>query len=351
MTDISLDLQQSVEKAIADRTHLQIVGSGSKHFLGYKTQGQTLNMQAHSGITHYQPTELVITARTGTPLKQIEQTLAEHNQMLAFEPPYFDDNATLGGTIACGLSGPCRPFYGAIRDYVLGCKLINGHGHIVHFGGEVMKNVAGYDVSRLQVGAMGTLGIMLEASLKVLPKPAKVLCLRQQREPKDALQFIRTVANQSLHLSGLAYDGTAVHIRVAGPETAVDAIGKKLGGDTEKEADFWSSLREQTHHFFDGDMPLWRLSVPPASAWVDTDEKQIIDWAGGLRWLKTDKTAEDMFQLAQQHGGHAQLYRGGDMLSAKMQPLPKSMMQLHQRVKHSFDPHKIFNPGRLYPDL
>ncbi|MCX4187251.1 glycolate oxidase subunit GlcE [Methylophaga sp. OBS4] len=348
MTDLTLQLQQSVVDAIKCQTALLITGGGSKKFLGRHIQGQILPVSEHSGIISYQPTELVLTARAGTPLSEIEAALAEAGQILPFEPPHFADNATLGGTIAAGLSGSIRPFTGSARDYVLGCKIINGRGEILQFGGQVMKNVAGYDVSRLMVGAMGTLGLLLEISIKVLPDfPARSF-LSQPREADDALRLMQTLSSQNLPLTGLAYDGEEVHIRLAGASASVSAARKKLGGEQHEADRFWSVLKEQTHHFFDGDSPLWRLSLPPATPQLNLTGKQMIDWSGGLRWIKTMESAERMFKLAQQQGGHAQLFRGGDPLQERSQPLTPAMLTIHQRLKASFDPHDIFNPGRLF---
>lgn len=351
MNDLTLELQQSIQEAITSRTPVIIRGGGSKDFLGQCNPGKTLSVNGHKGITSYQPTELVLTARAGTPLKDIEMTLAESNQILPFEPPHFADTATFGGAVASGLSGPIRPYTGSVRDFVLGCKIINGKGEVLNFGGQVMKNVAGYDVSRLMVGAMGTLGLLLEISIKVLPVFPEQICLVQPRSPDDALRFMRTLASQNLPLTGLAYDGDNVHIRLAGAGAAVKAAGKKLGGEKQSQDQFWQALKEQSHPFFSGDQPLWRLSVPPASKQLNLPGKQIIDWGGGLRWLKTDETPERLFNLATNSGGHARLFRDGKPDQPRMQPLPDVMLSLHQKIKDSFDPHAIFNPGRLYPTL
>lgn len=348
MADISSQLQQAVINAIATQTAINISGSGSKRFLRSSNQGQVLNVSGHSGITSYQPTELVLTARAGTPLKEIESVLAESGQILPFEPPHFNDNATIGGTIACGLSGSIRPFASSARDIVLGCKIINGHGQILQFGGQVMKNVAGYDVSRLMVGAMGTLGILLEISIKVLPAPTSTYALSQPREADDAIRLMRTLSAQNLPLTGLAFDGESVHIRLAGANASVKAAKQKLGGKEEDINGFWHLLNEQRHHFFDGSIPLWRLSLPPATPLTALNGKQMIDWAGALRWLKTDLPATQLFKLAAKHNGHALLFRGGDLAVNRRQPLAKPLLTLHQQVKASFDPHGIFNPNEMY---
>lgn len=351
MADLSEALQQQVLLAVENQQPLNIVSGNSKSFLYQKQAGDTLSLHEHRGIVSYQPTELVVTAFAGTKLKDLQDMLAEHHQRLPFEPPHFGDNATLGGTIAAGLSGSIRPFTGSARDYVLGCKIINGKGQIMQFGGQVMKNVAGYDVSRLMVGAMGSLGVFLEISLKVLPIPASECYLSQPRDTHDALRLMQTLASQNLPLSGLAYDGEAVHIRLSGAEAAVRAARQKLGGEQHAADTFWRQVNEQQYPFFDGKMPLWRVSVPPATADLPISGKQLFDWAGGLRWIKTDETAEKIFKLASRHHGHAQLFRTPDSKTLRRQPLSSGLKNLHLQLKHSFDPQGIFNRGQLYPDF
>lgn len=351
MTDLTDSLQHAVLEAIKSQAPLLIQGNGSKSFLASCGSGSRLSVSEHNGIIDYQPTELVMTARAGTPLRQIEATLAEAGQILPFEPPHFSELATFGGAIATGLSGPIRPYAGSARDFVLGCKIINGKGEILTFGGQVMKNVAGYDVSRLMVGAMGSLGILLEISIKVLPAYPQQLCLIQPRENRDALRFMRTLSSQNLPLTGLAYDGENVRIRLAGAKAAVKAASHKLGGEKRNNDDFWPALKEQTHPFFQSEQPLWRLSLPRATPWLEYADKQLIDWGGGLRWFKSHEKPERLFRQAQELGGHARLFRGAKTGQLRMQPLDTVMFTLQQKIKHSFDPHAIFNPGVMYPNL
>lgn len=350
MPDLTTSLQQSVLRARDKHRPLHIQGGGSKAFLKQGEAGEGLSLREHRGIVSYQPTELVLTARAGTPLKDIEATLAEAHQMLPFEPPHFSEHATFGGAIASGLSGPARPFTGSARDFVLGCKIINGKGEVLSFGGQVMKNVAGYDVSRLMVGAMGTLGVLLEVSIKVLPAYPAQISLRQARTEDDALRFMRTLTSQNLPLTGLSFDGDNIHIRLAGSDAAVKAAAGKLGGEPQPQDQFWHQLNEQSHPFFATDRPLWRLSLPPASQ-VSLPGKQLIDWGGGLRWLKSDEKPERLFRLAADHGGHAWLFKSHSNEQPHRQPLPAAMMALHQKLKYSFDPLNILNPGSFYADF
>jgi len=303
----------------------------------------------HRGLVNYQPAELVITARAGTPLSDIEVALADHRQMLPFEPPYFGEHATLGGTVACGLSGPRRPYTGAVRDFVLGMKIINGRGEVLHFGGEVMKNVAGFDVSRLMAGAMGTLGVILEVSLKVLPRPAHEVTLVQEWGAVDAVEMMNDWAGRSLPLSASCYDGDRLYLRLSGTRTAVESAKRHIGGEALKEATlFWESLREQRHGFFGGEAPLWRLAVPPATLPLDLTGKWLLEWGGAQRWLRSDADAAMVRRSALQAGGHATLFRGGSRDGERFQPLPQTLQDIHRRLKQAFDPKGILNPGRLY---
>jgi glycolate oxidase FAD binding subunit len=354
-SDHSELLRQTVLDAIAANRPLSIRGSGSKAFYGRPSVGVPLETAGHRGILSYEPTELVLTARSGTPLAEIETLLAEHGQMLAFEPPRFGAGATLGGTVACGLSGPRRAFAGSVRDCVLGCKILNGKGEILSFGGQVMKNVAGFDLSRLMVGALGTLGVLLEISLKVLPKPECERTLVFPMATPEALAAMNRWCGESWPLSGLAYDESWIYLRLAGAETAVEAAHRKLGGAVAADGEgFWHRLREQRLRFFQYPAlgsQLWRLSVPPAAPPLDSPGHWFYDWGGALRWLRTDISSEAVFQAAAGAGGHATLFRGTSDDGRVFQPLPPALKALHLNLKRAFDPQGLLNPGRLYEDL
>lgn len=352
MTDQTDALRDAVVQAAAAGTPLSIVGGGSKNFYGRTASGQPLALAGHRGIVRYEPTELFVTARAGTPLREIEATLAERGQMLGFEPPHFGASATLGGAIACGLSGPRRPYAGAARDFVLGVRLLNGNGEVLRFGGEVMKNVAGYDVSRLMVGALGTLGVLLDLSLKVLPRPALELTLVQTCSSTRALTLCAQWSGQPHPVSATAWVDGALYVRLSGAASAVRTAAGQVGGEPVADgAAFWLALREQTHPFFAGAAPLWRIAVPPATPPLDVPDEGLWEWGGAQRWLRGDISAATIRAAAAAAGGHATLFRGGDRRGEVFHPLSPKLLELHRRLKQSFDPHGLFNPGRLYPDF
>ncbi len=350
--DLTQDFIQVVEDASARGTALSLIAGGTKAFFGRETDAAPMQLAGHRGIINYEPKELVITARAGTPLKEIEAALDEQGQMLAFEPPHFGDTATLGGTVACGLSGPRRPYAGSARDFVLGCRIINGAGRELRFGGEVMKNVAGYDVSRLMTGAMGTLGLMLDLSLKVMPKPHTEITLVQERSEADAIRLMNIWAAKSWPISAAAYDGLKLHVRLCGSAKGVEAARGRIGGDQLEEGHrFWNTLREHQHSFFDTNLPLWRLSVASQTPQLGVAGKIFIDWGGAQRWLVTDADAGEVRRVVAEAGGHATLFRGGDRSSEVFHPQADAVMMLHRNLKRSFDTQGIFNPGRLYQEF
>jgi glycolate oxidase FAD binding subunit len=351
------ELSEQIRQAAAEHTPLRIQGGGSKAFYGREVTGNSraLNIGAYRGIVAYEPTELVITARAGTPLGELETALAEQGQMLGCEPPYFSSQATIGGTVACGLSGPRRPYAGSVRDFVLGMKIINGKGEILSFGGQVMKNVAGYDISRLLTGSLGTLGVILEVSLRVLPIAAQERTLVRQCSEQQAIDQFSGWGRQPLPITAAVHDGEVLYVRLAGAASAVDAAAAHIDGDPIRDsATFWKVVREQEHPFFDGheDMPLWRFSLPPATGPLKlTPAKTFIDWGGAQRWVFAELSPDAAFAAAQAVSGHATLFHGGDRGGRVFQPQEPAVARLHQRLKHSFDPAGILNPGRLYAEF
>ncbi len=354
-SDKTVELVERISAAARDGTPLIPQGSASKSFLGRLVQGEALSVGAHRGVVSYQPTELTITARAGTPLAALEQVLSEDGQMLPFEPPHFGPQATLGGTIAAGLSGPARPYRGAARDFVLGTRVVNGRGEALRFGGEVMKNVAGFDLSRLLTGSMGTLGVLLDVSLKVLPRPQLNVTRHFHMDAATAIETMNAWAARPLPLSAACHLDDVLRVRLSGSEAGVAAAIRSLGGDDERDGDaFWHALREHRLSFFDGagdGTPLWRVSVPPASASLVLPGRTLIDWGGAIRWLRCDADADSVRSVATSAGGHAMLFRGGDRRGEVNHPLDANVLRLHQRLKKAFDPKGIFSPGRLYAEF
>lgn len=352
MSDAPKLLAETIRSAADARRPLAIRGSGSKAFYGHAVNGEALDVTSHRGIISYEPTELVITACAGTPLNEIESVMRAQGQILGFEPPQFDGGGTLGGCIATGLSGPRRAAAGSARDFVLGLRMLDGRGTDLSFGGQVMKNVAGYDVSRLITGSLGTLGVILEVSLKVLPLPPAELTLVQEHPQADALRLMNEWAGKPLPITASCHVDGRLYLRLAGAQAAVKAAAAALGGETLSNADtFWRELRDQRHAFFSGDAPLWRLSLRSTTAALELPGTQLIEWGGALRWLRTDADAMSVRKAARGGEGHATLFRGGKPGTAVFHPLPAALMKLHKRVKQAMDPAGILNPGRMYPEL
>lgn len=356
-------VKQFSERIVDATVHgkpLRLRGGGSKDWYGQPAQGELLDTRGYSGIVAYEPTELVMTARCGTLMREIEQALAAEGQMLAFEPPHFGADATVGGMLAAGLSGPRRVSAGALRDFVLGTVLMDGRGEALRFGGQVMKNVAGYDVSRLLAGSMGMLGLVLEVSLKVLPKPLAEKTLRLELAQEDALLRLNKWAGQPLPLSASSWHGGVLNLRLAGAEAAVASAVRHIGGevlDASVAEHWWSDLREQRHPLLDAvrleGTPLWRLSLPSTTEALSEfgQHDQLIEWGGAQRWIRGDFDAQTMRSRAQALGGHATLFRGGDKAAGVFQPLAPAVHTIHRNLKQYFDPAGIFNRGRMYQDL
>jgi glycolate oxidase FAD binding subunit len=329
---------------------LRIRGGGTKDWYGQALNGQLLDTRLNNGIIAYEPTELVITARCGTPLAEIEALLAQHQQMLAFEPPRFGPDSTIGGVVASALSGPRRASAGAVRDFVLGAVLMDGRGDVLRFGGQVMKNVAGYDVSRLLAGSLGTLGLILEVSLKVLPLPLREASVRFEMSEIEALRLLNEWGGQPLPISASCWHQGVLTLRLSGAAAAVEAAQRKLGGQVLEDADaFWASLRDQAHGYFSGGS-LWRMAVPSHASAMILRGEQLIEWGGAQRWLKVDGAveADSIRRTVAASGGHATLFRSADKSAGVFHPLAPAVAKIHERLKQSFDPAGIFNPGRMY---
>ena len=354
MDKVVQQIGETIREAARERRALRIRGGGTKDFYGGEPRGDMLDVTGYRGIVEYEATELVIAARAGTPLAEVEGALREHGQMLPFEPPHFGDKATLGGCVAAGLAGPRRAYAGAVRDFVLGVRLLDGNATELKFGGQVMKNVAGYDVSRLMAGSLGTLGVLLEVSLKVLPVPPSDTTLYLKAGESDAVALMNRWAAQPLPITATAWCGGNLAVRLSGARSAVEAAIGRIGGtvaDPAQAARFWAAIREQTEAFFDSAATLWRLSVKSSTPPLALPGAQLIEWGGALRWLKSDADAATIRAAAQAAGGHATRFRGGDRSAGTFHPLAPGLMKIHERLKRTFDPAGILNPGRMYPNF
>ena len=361
-----------IQTAQAAGAQLCIRGGGSKDFYGEAPQGEPLDTRVLEGISSYEPTELVVTARCGTNLAELEATLAERGQCLAFEPPHFGSEesapsaATVGGMVAAGLAGPGRAAVGGVRDFILGATVVNGRGEVLSFGGQVIKNVAGYDVSRLLAGSMGSLGVIAEVSLKVMPMAPATATVRFEIDQATALKRLNEWGGQPLPVNASAWwDGTLV-LRLRGALAAVQAALARMkneGGvviEPELASPFWTGLRNHSDEFFskaqaavkaDPAMALWRLSVPQTAAAMNLPGELLIEWGGAQRWLLSAHPAGAVRDAASQAGGHATLFRAQDKSAGVFAPLQSPLDQIHRDLKKSFDPTGLFNPGRLYPGL
>ena len=353
-------LVDRVRSASAAGTPLRIRGGGTKDFYGEPAAGELLDTRSLSGISSYEPSELVVTARAGTPLAELAQVLAAQGQSLPFEPPHCGPGATVGGMVAAGLSGPARASVGSVRDYVLGLNLVNGRGEHLVFGGQVMKNVAGYDVSRLMVGALGTLGLITEVSLKVLPVAPAEATLQFQMPQDEALRRLNAWGGQPLPLNASCWVDDAgvgtLFLRLRGAVAAVEAACRSLGGhrmDNAEAGPDWADCREQRLPWFAqrGERDLWRLSVPQTAPVLELPEAPLVEWHGAQRWVRTEPgQAQALRETAARAGGHAMLVRTarGDA-GPRMAPLSPALDTIQRQLKQQFDPAGIFNRGRLYP--
>ena len=354
-------LVDQVKTARVANGHFRIVGGGTKDFLGNALQGEPLDVRPLAGVSSYEPTELVVSVRTGTPLVELEAALAEKGQHLAFEPPRLGRSGTVGGMIAAGLAGPARAAAGSVRDHLLGATLLNGKGEVLSFGGQVMKNVAGYYVSRVLAGSMGILGLICEVSLKVLPLPTATATLRFEMDQARALQTLNAWGGEPLPVSASAWWNQMLVVRLAGARAAIEAAVRQLGGEAIEPAlaaAFWQGLRDQRDEFFvaalaavDGGAALWRLGLPQTAAPITLPGEQLVEWGGAQRWLCTPAAAAQVRDAASAAGGHATLFRSRDKSVEVFHPLSAPLARFHRELKKAFDPDRVFNRGRLYAEL
>lgn len=350
--DLTLDLQSQVQQAVESGISLQIIGGNSKAFYATASSATTtLKITDHQGLVAYEPSELVVTVRAGTSLNELKKVLTKQGQMLAFEPPAFGDSATIGGTIACGFSGPRRPYAGSARDFVLGCTILNGKAERCRFGGQVMKNVAGFDVSRLMVGALGQLGVLLDISLRVMPIPeAEFSLCHPLTSYNQALELMQNWQKQPWPISALAFDGKVLWIRLSGAEDALKYAANKLGGEIDENGDqFWHDLREHQLNFFHSSENLWRISIAPATPMLAIPGNWLVDWGGSQRWLKSNAPAKQIHETTLAQGGYAICFRGTE--KSDWLRLEPNLFRVHKKVRQAFDPGQLLNPHRFSPEL
>lgn len=362
MTDnqILVELQDRIKHVARDSAALQIVGGGTKSFYGRNTQGSEISVNAYSGIVSYQPSELVVTAKAGTLLSDIQAELANNNQQLGFEPPDFGPGSTLGGVIASGFSGPCRPYRGSAQDFVLGVKVLAGDGEILNFGGQVIKNVAGFDASRLMVGSLGCLGMLLEISLKVIPVPSvETTLMIKQRDIDESITLMNQLATQPLPVSAASWCGGVTRIRLSGTENGIsdafERIHSRYPASEDHAADsYWHSINNISHQAFSAEEPLYRVSVKPATSDFPQDscgEPVLLDWGGAMRWYQGEDIRSAITDAALKANGHVTIFRNGDRNGEVIAPVSGLTMNLQNNLKKVFDPSGIFNPGRMYRAL
>lgn len=354
--DLTAELAERVRDATAAHRPLRIVGGDTKRFYGRAVHGEPLELAGHAGVLRYDPAELVVTARAGTPLAEVVDLLHRHGQRLPFEPPGFGTRATLGGVVASGLAGPARVARGAVRDYVLGARVLSGDGRVLRFGGEVMKNVAGYDVARMLAGSLGVLGVILDVSLKVLPRPAGTRTLRQAMAAAAAIDRLGEATRHGLPVTASFWHAGVLHVRLEGSAGALDEASPRIGGeplDDDEASRFWTDVCEQRLACFQCDgQRLWRLHLPATAPTAPFEPLPAFafEWNGAQRWVAGTEPAT-VRELARRGGGHATCFRGAAVGEDVFEPLPEPMLALQRRVKHVFDPAGILNPGRLYAAL
>ncbi len=347
-----ITIKEQLLSAIETGEPLNIIAGNSKAFLGREVVGTKINMSDYTGIISYEPTELYITVKTGTLLSDVKKVLAEKNQMLAFEPPEVNENTTMGGVVATGLSGPRRPYVGSARDFVLGIRCINGLAKEMAFGGQVMKNVAGYDLSRLLTGSYGTLAVILEVTFKVLPIPEFELTGYKNSSKQQALEIMHKLSCKSVPVSAACYFNELLYVRFSGNEKVVKDSLKKYSFEQQQNSNqLWDELRDYKLPIFNSEKPMWRLSVPSTSTIDLKNDDYVIDWGGAQYWLASERPAAEIFSLAEEQGGSAMLFRGGDRNGYIFQPLPKEIFKIQQNLKQAFDPHRVLNRDKMYSQL
>jgi glycolate oxidase FAD binding subunit len=352
MTDLSRDIATRVGAAFKTGSPIGIAGAGTKSFLGRPSpSASALDVTGHRGIIEYDPAELILVARAGTPLQEIEDLLDSRQQMLGFEPPFIAQGATLGGAVAAGLAGPRRAYSGAVRDFILGASFVNGKGEIITSGGKVMKNVAGFDLFRPMAGSMGTLGVLLKVALRIVPRPeVEETLLHEETDESTALEKMNRWAMQTQAISATAWDGEVIRIRLSGSPAGLAHGRAQIGGDRLTETGYWNDLNNFHLDFFKQEGRLWRIALAPMCGPVNDSAPQLIDWGGAQRWLISDAPHDEIRDRVARLGGHASCYSDDPALPT-FHPLQGDLLAINQAFKAALDPAGILNPGCLDPEL
>ncbi|MGA9575683.1 MAG: glycolate oxidase subunit GlcE [Lysobacterales bacterium] len=351
MPDRATEIAATVKAAFEQQTPLNIIGAGTKSFLGREAVAAgRLDVTAHNGIVEYDPAELVMVARAGTPLLEIGKVLETNRQMFGFEPPFVDAGATLGGAVAAGLAGPRRAYTGAVRDFMLGATFVNGKGQVITAGGKVMKNVAGFDLFRPMARSMGTLGVLLEVALRVLPLPEfEKTLLHKETDELTALQKMNQWPLQTQAISATSWDGQHIRIRLSGSASGIEQARTQIGGDFVDGTDYWHDLNNFKLDFFQNKSNLWRVCLAPMSEPLGINGHQLIDWGGAQRWLKSDEPEVAIRLRASRLSGYAECFSNSPEI-ATFHPLEGNILAANRQFKAALDPLGILNPGRLYPE-
>ncbi len=358
--DCTEEFVEQIQAAITHKHCLQIIGGNSKGFYGRPDSparcDSILNVSSHTGILYYEPSELVLRARAGTPIAEINHLLAKNRQCLSFNPPCYSKHTTLGGVVASGLTGPNRPYWGSVRDAVLGLQIINGEANVLNFGGQVIKNVAGYDLSRFLVGSLGTLGLINEVTVKVIPQNELTRSfVSESANTLDSIKCISQLKYRSLPLSASCIHNNFLTIQFSGPEKLISNIESKLDNRwQETDNHFWSDLRDHKLEFFKKTKSLWRLNLSATDelnfSSLKHYQSELIEWDGRLRWLTGNFDESELRQLVNKVQGQACSFRNQNSVNFVFQPLSPEIKHLSTQIKQTFDPHGVFNPNKMYSD-
>ena len=350
MSEILDRFSDSIMRANKEKKSIRFIGGDSKKFFGYDIIGDEFKTSDYSGVVDYDPKELIITAKCGTKISEIMSLLKQHNQFLPFDPPIFSSESTLGGIISSGFSGPSRAYYGSVKDFVLGNKIMNNSGEILNFGGRVMKNVAGFDVSRLMVGSFGTLGLILETSLKVLPKPNNEITLIFEKNEKDSIQFFNKIAGSPLPMTATFYHENKCFLRFSGSDNSIKSVKKELGGEIFSDNDIWDQIRDMKYVFFNQDSTLWKVDTLPYAESLG-ESNTLIEWNGARRWFFSDKNEKDVWDFFKNASIQATNFKPKNSPNLSIQNLNTISMSLNKKIKNTLDPNNIFGKSRVFKEF